>query len=198
MWHSYYLGETVLRATEPRRLLETERGIVEIDGGTLAIPVMLNGSLEGYVYHGHGKLVLDTVVETEQGAVGRPVEKGINQPFLMLGDAERAQHRLSQASQEDLSEMGYAKQEDFMVSAEGLLDSFSRKGRTHGCRHSGDGLVFAFQSEVSKLDFLIARGDKLVYKTMDLVFVSNRNSVVLKNSAGLVTINNGKSVILKR
>jgi hypothetical protein len=198
IWHSYYLGETISKATEPSKLLETERGIVEIGGNTLAIPVMLNGSLEGYVYHGHGKLILDTVVETEQGAVGRPVEKEINQPFLMLGNVEGAQQRLGPASQEDLSEIGYTKQEEFMDSAEDLLDSFSRRGRTHDSRHSGDGWVFAFQNEANKLDFLIAKGDKLVYKTMNSVFVSNRDSVVLKNSVGVVCINNGKSVIVKR
>ena len=116
----------------------------------------------------------------------------------MLVNTERAQQQLSPASQEDLSEMGYAKQEEFMLSAEGLLDSFSRRGRMHGCRHSGDGLVFAFQNEADKFDFLVARGAKLVYKTMGSVFVSNRNSVVLKNSAGLVCINNGRSVVPKR
>lgn len=198
IWDSYYLGETILKTTEPSRLLETERGIVEIDGNTLAIPVMLNGSLKGYVYHGHGKLVLDTVVETGQGAIGRPVEKEINQPFLMLGNTERAQQRFSTASQEDLSEMGYTKQEEFTHSAEDLLDSFSKRGRTHDSRHSGDGSVFAFQNGANKLDFLIARGDKLVYKTMNSVFVSNRDSVVLKNSVGVVCINNGKSVVVKR
>jgi hypothetical protein len=198
IWHSYYLGETILKATEPSRLLDTERGIVEIGGNTLAIPVMLNGSLEGYVYHGHGKLVLDTVVETERGAIGRPVEKEINQPFLMLGNIEGAQQRLSTANLEDLSEMGYTKQEEFVLSAEKLLDSFSRRGRTHDSGHRGDGSVFAFQNEANKLDFLIARGDKLVYKTMNSVFVSNRSSVVLKNSAGVICVNSGKSVIVKR
>jgi hypothetical protein len=198
MWHSYYLGETISKATEPLRLLETERGIVEIDKGTLAIPVMLNGSLKGYVYHGHGKLVLDTVMETERGAVGRPVEKEINQPFLMLGSTERAQQRLGPTSQEDLSEMGYTKQEEFLSSAEDLLDRFSRRGTVHECRRYSDGSVFAFQNEANKLDFLIANGARLVYKAMDTVFVSNRRRVVLKNLDGVVCVTNGRSVIVKR
>jgi hypothetical protein len=178
--------------------LETEKGIVETARNTLAIPVMLNGSLEGYVYHGRGKLVLDTVIETEQGAVGRPVEKEINKPFLMLGNIEKAQQQLSPATQENLSEMGYNEQEEFIFSAEDLLNRFSGGERVLKCRHSNDGLVFAFQNEVSKLDFLIAKGEKLVYKAMNTVFLSNRGRVVLKSSDGFICTNDGKSVIVKR
>jgi hypothetical protein len=138
------------------------------------------------------------VIETEQGAVGRPVEKEISQPFLMLGDTEIAQQRLNLVSQEDLSEMGYTKQEEFVSRAEDLLNRFSRGGRVRKCRHSGDGSVFAFQNEANKLDFLIAKGARLVYKTMNTVFLSNRDKVVLKNSDGVVCISKGKSVIVKR
>ncbi|HML03867.1 MAG TPA: hypothetical protein VK487_10930 [Candidatus Bathyarchaeia archaeon] len=197
-WHRYYLGETISKTTEPSRLLETEEGIVETARDTLAIPVMLNGSLEGYVYHGHGKLVLDTLIETEQGTVGKPVEKEINKPFLMLGNVEKAQQQLSPASQENLSEMGYTEQKEFISSAEDLLNRFSGGERVLGYRHSSDGLVFAFQNEASKLDFLIAKGEKLVYKAMNTVFLSNRGRVVLKSSGGFICINNGKSVIVKR
>jgi hypothetical protein len=198
IWHSYYLGETILKATEPLRLLETERGIVEIEGKTLAIPVMLNGSLEGYVYHGRGKLVLDTVVETEQGAVGRPVEKGISQSFLMLGNTGRVHQRLSPASQEDLSGVSYTKQEEFISSAENLLNKFSREGKMHRCRHSSDGSVFVFQNEANELDFLLAVGGELVYKTMDTIFISNRRRVILKDPSEVVCVSNGRSVVVKR
>jgi hypothetical protein len=194
----YYLGETISKTTEPSRLLETEKGIVETARNTLAIPVMLNGSLEGYVYHGRGKLVLDTVIETEQGAVGRPVEKEIIKPFLMLGNTEKAQQQLSPESQENLSEMHYTEQQEFISSAEDLLNKFSRGRRVLECRRSSDGSVFAFQNEASKLDFLIAKGEKLVYKAMNTVFLSNRGRVVLKSSDGFICTNNGKSVIVKR
>lgn len=198
MWHRYYLDKTISKTTEPLRLWETEKGIVETGRNTLAIPIMLNDSLEGYVYHGHGKLVLDTVIETERGAVGRPVEKEINQPFLMLGNTEKTQQRLIPASQEDLSEMGYTKQEEFISGAEDLLNRFSRGGRVRKCRHSDDGSVFAFQNEANKLDLLIAKGAKFVYKAMNTVFISNRGRVVLKSPSEVVCISNGKSVIIKR
>jgi hypothetical protein len=194
---NYYLGDTISKTTEHQRLWETEKGIVEIEKNTLAIPVMLNGSLEGYAYHGHGKLVLDLIVETKEGAVGKPIEKEIRLPFLMLGNAEKMQHSLNPASQEDFSEMGYAKHEEFVAEAEDLLGRFSRRGILN-CRHSGDGSVFAFQNEANKLDILVAKGAKLVYKTIDMVFVSNMDRTVLKSPSGVVCVSRGKSVIMRR
>jgi hypothetical protein len=179
-------------------LWEAERGVVETAEKTLAIPVMLDGSLEGYIYDGHSKLVLDTVIETKQGAIGRPVEKEINQPFLMLGNIQKAQQRLSATDQKDLSEMGYANQEEFISNAEDLLNKFFRGARTNECRHSIDGLVFAFQNETNKLDILIATGTKLVYKTTNTVFLSNRGKVVLKNPSRVVCVSNGKSILVER
>jgi hypothetical protein len=193
---NYHLGDTVSKTTEHLRLWETEKGIVEIGNNALAIPVMLNGSLEGYVYHGHGKLVLDLMVETKEGAVGKPIEKEIRLPFLMLGNAEKIQNSLSSASPEDFSETGYAKHEEFVAEAEDLLSRFSRRGIK--CRYSGDGSVFAFQNEANKLDILVAKGAKLVYRTIGMVFVSNMDRTVLKGLGGVVCVSRGKSVIIGR
>jgi len=198
IWDSYYIGETISKTTEPSRLWETEKGIIEMARNTIAIPVMLNDSLEGHVFHGHGKLVLDTVIETEQGAVGRPVEKEINRPFLMLGKIEGAQKRLIPASQEDLTTMGYTKQEEFISSAEDVLNKFIARGGNWNCRRFSYGSVFAFQNEANKLDILIATGAKLVYKTSDTTFLSNCGRVVLKSLDGVVCVSNGKSFIVKR
>jgi hypothetical protein len=48
-------------------------------------------------------------VETEKGAVGKPVEKEITEPFLMLGDTENMQQHLSAADTQDLETKGYKK-----------------------------------------------------------------------------------------
>jgi len=195
-WQTYRLGGTVSKAIEPLKLWETEKGIVHIDKNTLAVPVMQNGYLEGYILHGHGKLTLDMIVDTEQGAIGRSIEKQIDQPFLMLGNTENTQHHLDPATQDDLAEMGYTKQEEFLAKAQHLLNRFSN-GRTQSSRCCGEGSVFAFQNEAEKLDILVAKGAKLVYKTPGTIFVSNSDKAVLKSPMEFVCISNGKSIILK-
>jgi hypothetical protein len=131
IWKQYELGKTVLKATESMTLWQTEKGIIEISNNTLTIPIKLDGQKRGYVFQGHGKLLLDTIVETEEGAMGRPVEKELNEPFLMLGDIEEIQKSLTKANEEDFQKMGYKDQKGFEDRAEDLCDQFLKKRRVH-------------------------------------------------------------------
>jgi hypothetical protein len=201
IWHEYRLGNVASKTTEPLTPWETEKGLVQIDGNTLTLPVMLGDRLMGYVFHGHGRMVLDTIIETQEGAVGRRVEERTDHSFIMLGGTEAVQSNLSPAIQEDFSALGYVKQQEFAAKAEDLLSRL-HGGRLglRGCGFSnvGDGLVFAFQKETNRLDILLAQGEKIVYKTRGTIFISNGNKTVLKGSDGLVCISNGRSVIVRR
>ena len=197
---NYELDGTTSKATEDMRLWQTEKGVVEISENTLATSITLGDQRRGYVFHGHGKLLIDAIVETDEGAIGKSVEKKLNEPFLMLGETEEIQKHLTKASEEDLAKMGYEKQQGFVDKAEDLCDQFFKKGRIHDTqRFDGDrGFIFAFQNEANKLDILVSKGSKLVYKAMDIVFVSNENKVLLKSQGEVVCRNKGKSVIIKK
>jgi hypothetical protein len=199
IWQNYQLGNTVSKTSEAMTLWQTEKGIIEINKNTLAIPIKLSDKERGYVSHGNGKLLLDTIVETEEGAIGKPVEKELSELFLMLGDTEEIQKHLTEAGEEDFAKMGYENQQGFVAKAEDLFNRFFEKGM-HGHRILSEdhGFIFAFQNETSKLDILVAKGSKLVYKAIDIVFVSNENKVVLKTPSGVVCTGNGKSVIIKK
>ena len=199
-WQNYQLGNTISKTTEDTRLWQSEKGIIEISKNTLAIPIKLGDQEKGYIFHGHGKLLLDTIVETEEGAIGKPVEKELNQPFLMLGDTEETQQHLSEASEEDLAKMGYEEQQEFVDKAEDLFNRFFKNGRIHS-RHrfkEHRGFIFAFQNQTNKLDILVANGPELVYTSKDVVFVSNKNNVVLKSPDEVVCSSKGKSIIINK
>ena len=199
IWKKFQLDNSISKVTEAITLWQTERGITEISKNTLAIPIKLGDQRKGYVFHGQGKLLIDAIVETEEGAIGKSVEKELNEPFLMLGDTEEIRKHLTRAIEEDFAKMGYEKQQGFVDKAEDLCNRFFR-GRVHS--HEGfeedHGLIFAFQNEDSKLDILVAKGSKLVYKATGIVFVSNEDKVVLKSPGEVVCTSNGKSVIIKR
>ena len=200
IWHDYQLGNTISKTTEDTRLWESEKGIVEIDRDTLAIPIKLDAKEKGYIFHGQGKLLLDAIVETEEGAVGDPVEKELNKPFLMLGDTEEAKQHLAEASEEDLTRVGYENKQALMDAAEDLFNRFFKNGRAHS-RHrftEDRSIIFAFRNQNDKLEILVANGPKLVYTAKDIVFVSNRNKVVLKRPEEVVCSSNGKSVIINK
>jgi len=108
-WEDYELGSTISRTNEDITLWQTEKGIIEISKSTLAVPIKLDDQRKGYVFHGQGKLLLDAIVETEEGAVGKSVEKELNEPFLMLGDTEEIGQHLITASEEDLTKMSFVR-----------------------------------------------------------------------------------------
>jgi len=199
-WRNYELENAVLKTNEKVTLWQSERGIVEIDEDALALPILLDGERKGYVFHGNGKLVLDTIVETDKGAIGRPVEKEINAPFLMIGQMKEIEQKLVQADREDFASKNYENKEVFRAKAEDLCHRFFGKRRMHGCNcfDNDCGFVFAFPNDAEELDVLVAKEDKIVYKTKSTVFVSNEDKVVLKTPSEVILSNDRRSFIIKR
>ena len=124
---NYQLGNIVSKATEAMTLWQTERGIIEIRKDTLAIPLKLGDQRKGYILHGKGKLLIDAIVETEEGAIGKSVEKELNKPFLMLGEIQEIEQHLTTASEEDFTKMGYETQKEFIAKTEDLFNRFFEK-----------------------------------------------------------------------
>jgi len=196
----YELDGVISKATKDMMLWQTERGLLEIKKNTLATLIKLGDQQRGCVFHGQGKLLIDAIVETEQGAIGKSIEKELNTPFIMLGETEEIQKHLAKASEEDLAEIGYKKQKEFADIAEDLCNRFFKKRRVHETRRfNGDrGFIFAFQNEDNKFDVLVSKGSKLIYKAMDMVFVSKEGKVLLKSQGDVVCKSNEKSVIIKK
>lgn len=196
----YQLENTVLETTEALTLWQTERGLVEISTGTLAVPINLGDERKGYVFHGQGRLLLDTIVETDRGAVGKPVEKKVNKPFLMLGEAEKMLEHLAGASNEDLGRMGYENEKEVVAKAQEIFDRFFKERRTQRrqCFNVLKGLVFAFPSDTNSLDLLILNDSKLIYKAMNIVFASDGDRVVLKSPEHIAVSTNGKSIVVNK
>ncbi|NWG10340.1 hypothetical protein HXY33_01105 [Candidatus Bathyarchaeota archaeon] len=199
IWQKYKLDNEVLKTNEMLTLWKTENGIVEIDKNAIAIPITSDDARKGYIFHGHGKLLLDTIVETKRGAVGKPVEKEINAPFLMLGEIEKIQQSFSAANGEDLKMMGYKNEQEFRTKAGELFDRFlgRRMMHEHNCCGNTSGFIFALPNSDGKLDVLISNDSKLVYKAADQVFVSSKHKTVLKTQNEVIVSNGQKSLVFE-
>jgi hypothetical protein len=200
MWSNYSLGNQVQKATETVTLWRTENGIVEIDKNTLAIPIRQDDRTRGFVFQGKCKLLLDTIVETERGAIGKPVEKEIAKPFLMLGEQEKIQPHLTTVDKEDLRGMDGETEQELIAEAQKVCDQFFKRGAIHCCSsnfHDEHSVVFAFPNENAKFDTLIANGSKLVYKAVDRVFITNGDKAILKTPQQMAIAKNGRSFVVK-
>jgi len=190
MRHHYELGNTVLKTNESLNLWKSDRGSVDIGKDTLAVAIMRKGRPEGYIFGGNGKLILDAIVETDQGAVGRPIEQQLTEPFLMVGKPENPETR-------SFSTAG-AEQKDFLTKAQDLYQEFFRGEHLHrSCHHRHEALVFAFKNDSGKLDLLIPNGSKIVYRGSHIVFISDENKAILKSPEHIVVSKHGRIIVMK-
>jgi hypothetical protein len=197
-WQDYQLENIILKAKEALTLWQTEKGIIEISKNTLAIPIRIGEKRKGYVFHGHGRLVLDAIVETREGAIGKPIEKEIKEPFLMIGNIEEILYHFTAANKEDLTTIGFESEKEFMNEAEDLCFNFF--GKRLGVYHyyeQDNGFIFAFKNEIDSLDMLIAKGSQLVYKATDKMFVYSKNKVVLKTPKEVILSSDQRSFVIK-
>lgn len=200
MTWDFQLENVILKTKEALILWQTEKGVVEIDKNTFAAPVKIDGERKGFVFHGHGRLVLDTIIETCEGAIGKPFEKEINKPFLMIGNTEGLSQHLITTNKEDIANVGFESEKEFITMAEELCRKFFKKNIlcTHHFCGENSSVTFAFQNKADDLDMLAAKGSKLVYKATDIVFVSSKNKVVLKTPKEVILSNDQKSFVIKR
>ncbi len=196
--HNYHLDNTLRKVKEAATLWKTEKGILEISEDTLAVLIKVNDRKIGCVFHGDGKLILGMIVETDKGAIGKPIEKEIKKPFIMIGNIERILPNLVTANRQDLADKGYMDERELIERSGDLCRRFfGESTRVYGCGKFEQGFVFAFLSDNdSDLDMLIAKNLKIVYKTREITFISNENKIVLKTPWKIVLSNNGRSIVL--
>jgi len=193
---NYELDTAIKKSTAPLKLCRSDKASIEVDKDTLTVAIKDNDEMVGHVFFGHGRLIIDTIVETENGAFGKPVDKELNQPFLMLGTAEEIDKHLAPATSDELKKLG-GDDKEFMEKAQHLLDMFSSKRGQRGfrCHHEPEGSIFAFQNTHSTLDTLLLNDSRLVYNTEDMSFISSNHHSILKSPRQIVLSHHGKSFV---
>jgi hypothetical protein len=196
MQDRYELDNVILKAAGPFTLFRSEKASIELDRAILAVPVKQAAQRVGYVFLGNGKLLVDAIVETEDGAFGKSVQRELAEPFLMIGETEDASKHFNEAKPDDFKNVG-VDEKAFLEKARELLNRFSRGETLHKHRFSGSGLIFAFADVGDRLDILLSKDSKLIYTAKDMSFVVSGNRSVLSSSGQVVVSDHGKSVVVE-
>ena len=194
----YELGETTLKSNEPLFLFRSDTASVEIDKETFALPVKVRSEIVGYVFSGQGKLLVDAIVETEEGALGKPIQRALNEPFLMLGDTGEISQHFSAAKDDDPSRVS-GDEKTLTERAQELLDRFSRGRVVHQHEHmfGGRGFIFAFCDDRDELDILLSKDSKLVYTTNEMSFVKDGDNSILTGSRQVILSHHGRPFVVE-
>ena len=192
IWDKCQIDKTVWKISQDLTLWNVEKGIVKINQNSLVVPIKQNDKEKGYIFHGEGKLVLDAIIETVQGAIGKSIEEEIKDPFLMLGYAEEIRPYLDKATQEDLRRMKYKNKQEIISKAQKLFEQFLGKRKI--CKNHG--VIFAFPNKIGKLDILIAKDSKIVYKAAVTTFIADRDKMILKTPQKVILSKRKKCIVI--
>ncbi len=199
MFHSHMeLGNQPQKLTQDTTLLQNQKCIIKTTAGTLTLPILVDDATKGHFFVGKGEFTLDAIVETARGAIGKPITRNLSpdQPYLMLGENTTLNQNLAPATNQDLISMGYENTDEFLKQANDIFDRFAHRQHGH-VDIEGDSHIFAFATEHSKWDLLVAKRDKLVYTSKHRVYVSRDNGESVSLSpAQILVAKKGKTVVI--
>jgi len=192
------LGTQPQKLTKDTTLLQNEKCIIKTAAGTLTLPILVDGNPSGHFFMGKGEFILDAIIETARGAIGKPVTRDLNRPFLMLGENTTLNQNLAPATIQDLTNAGHKGTEEFLKKAHETLDRFGH--RRHGrFDMESDAHIFAFATEHDRWDILVAKQDKLVYASKHRVYVSGDDGEsVSVGPAQILVAKKGKTVVMDK
>jgi hypothetical protein len=196
--YSYKLGNTPLKISEDTTLLKTERCLITALKDTLALPITFNERVHGYFMHGSGKLVIDTIIETSRGAIGKPTEKDLTKPFVMFGGTEEVRDKMVEADLSSLNRMGYENLENFQRKAEELCEELLGRKMCWTYDEKRHTRIFLFEIDRGSHDMLISRNAKnLVYISTGKVYVFGDNKSLMTSPNEVLISKPGKSIIIR-
>jgi len=194
--------EDPLKLRQDFTLFQNERCIMKIFKPSLALPIMRESEVVGYVFHGEGKLVIDAVIETPKGAIGRPVERKIETPFIMLAPFEKVrklrEEELVSANISDLKQKGYESLGEFIKAAREFCSQTFRK-TCFGTFLENQSHIFAFKrKDQRKIDLLVSKDDKLAYISGEKLLAFKRGKSVIIKPGKLLIAKSNKTLVVSR
>lgn len=193
--------EEPLKLRQDFTLFQNERCIMKIFKPSLALPIMQESEVVGYVFHGEGKLIIDAVIETPRGAIGKPVERKIETPFIMLAPFEKVRklrEELVSANISDLKQKGYESLGEFIKAARELCSQTFRK-TCFDTFLENRRYIFAFKrKDQRKIDLLVSKDDKLAYISGEKLLAFKRGKSVIIKPRKLLIAKSNKTLVVSR
>jgi len=190
------LGNNIYKVYQETTLIRNSKCLITIQEGTLAAPLYVRDKPAGYVFHGMGRFGLDAIVETRQGALGKPIAKELGDPFLMFARGDFTSF-MSPATAEDLAKVGYENAEVFIEGALKLCKSFLDYGRHLNLGSWSDNKKIFVLPQTDKFEILVSTDDSTTYVAKGGVYVFRGNEQVLTGSREVLVAKHGRLVAIK-
>lgn len=192
------LGKQPSKLSKDLTLLQNEKCLITVRGGTLALPILVEGNPRGYFFIGMGQFILDAIIDTPKGAIGKSLFADLNRPFLMFSADNTIVEDLVPASDQDVSNIGNANLEDFLLKANDVFAHITMVHNKYLKVEKGT-QMFAFFSPDKTWDILLAKEDKLIFTSRNKVYIfKDLVGDTKSNPQHIHFAENGKTVIIEK
>ncbi len=189
----YSVGPELSVTTQVCSVLDSDICRVELASGSLWTPVRQDERTVGLAAFGRGHLVLDAILETDEGAVGESVTVYLEGAHVILGGV-LPQSESRPATDDDVSDAGFSELSELHRTATDLLDepAFQQLEYTSS-RHR---LVFGTESAGRRVIFVTDDVRAVLLWGDDLVALTREMLLRIGNGRLSVAWSDGREIVL--
>ncbi len=180
-------------------LINTRNATLQVDAGTLMVPILGNSYEVGAVWFGTSEYLIDIRLSTDYGTIGKVYAEKITEPLFLIGNVDdwsQASKEINKGvpTPEELQNFGFKKADDVTSRAEEILKRvITPTSRMRIPSKSHWIARFLNDSEIKMLispDTILYKtpaikavwkdGQKLIYKNPDVGLIAKKNSIIAK------------------
>ncbi|MFW9832294.1 MAG: hypothetical protein ACFFD8_11025, partial [Candidatus Thorarchaeota archaeon] len=138
-----FVGALAGKVTEPTDISRSEKALLSVNEGSLYFPIFFHNEEIGGVFIGAGQVLIDAIIETNRGAIGKSHEFFWNGSLLLLTvDGKWSPPSINPVSHKDLSVFQIASVDEAQKRAQEIFLRFRNNNRdwvtdTFIQRHNG-------------------------------------------------------------
>ncbi|MFX0168718.1 MAG: hypothetical protein ACFE89_05080 [Candidatus Hodarchaeota archaeon] len=186
------LGALAGRVANPTDVTRSDKALISVNEGTLYFPIFYQNHEVGGIFIGYGQVIVDAIVETTRGALGKSYEFFWNGSlFLISEDGEWSPPSTEPVRERDIHEFLLSSVDEAQERAQNIFDRFLDQNRnwftdTFFQRNRG-WIATILDTQRGKCG-IIASEDRLILNIGQLKLILTGNKLVHKEGRKKVLV----------
>ncbi len=186
------IGALAGKVSDPTDVARSEKALLNVSEGTLYFPVLQNDIEIGGIFIGAGQVLIDAIIDTSRGAIGKSYEFVWNGSLLLLtNDAKWSPPAVEPVKHKDLKVFLLDSSEEAQARAKEIFYRFYNENRdfvsdTFISRNRG--WIATILDKQRGKSGIVASDDRLVMKLGDLKVVISGNKLIQKEGRKKIVI----------
>ncbi|MFX1362546.1 MAG: hypothetical protein ACFE7A_03750 [Promethearchaeota archaeon] len=193
------LGDLTGKVSNDSKIAQSEKALVNVESGALYFPVLLDETIAGGIFLGSGHFIVDAIIETGAGAVGKSEEHKWDGNLLLLDQGGMwSAPNTEPFKHTDLKIHNLESAEKARERAQKVLNRFSFEGRSWASdffESKKEGWIVNIIDKENKESRLVAKRDRLVMTHEGIKLVIKGNKLVRKGNKKILVVGEEGNIV---